>query len=357
LGLSAAASKAADGEAPEREAASPQAPECAAGDAFCHNRRIGRGVNLGNALEAEDEGRWGLVLHEEYFRIIREASFDSVRIPIRWSAQASKRYPYTIDESFFERVDWAISQALDHGLVPIVDLHHYPELMQDPGSQKERFLALWRQIAERYRNWPDRLYFEILNEPQGNLSAGLWNVYLREALQVIRSTNPHRPVVVGAAHYSEVGQLEQLELPKEDRDLIVAFHYYKPFAFTHQGAPWLADSGPWVGTTWEGTTAEREAVVRDFDRAAAWARRNDRPLTLGEFGTYQRAPAEDRARWTAFVRETAEERRISWTYWEFAAGFGAYDLQQRRWTPDLLGALVPGTRQASAQVERDRETE
>ena len=45
--------------------------------------RMYRGINLGNALEAPKEGQWGVIIKDEYFRIIREAGFDAVRIPIR----------------------------------------------------------------------------------------------------------------------------------------------------------------------------------------------------------------------------------------------------------------------------------
>ncbi len=76
-------------------------------DAFDYNRLLGRGMNLGNALEAPNEGEWGLTLKEDYFEAIRRAGFDSVRIPIRWSAHAGAYAPYTIDERFFSRVDWA----------------------------------------------------------------------------------------------------------------------------------------------------------------------------------------------------------------------------------------------------------
>ena len=335
------ASRASD----EQRAESPE--DGVVRDGFHYNRLIGRGINLGNALEARREGSWGVFLRAEYFQLIRKAGFDSIRLPVRWSSRAGERFPYAIDESFFERVDWAIDQALEQGLVVIVNVHHYEELMNDPGSHKERFLALWRQIAERYHDRPDRLYFEILNEPHNHLSAGLWNVYLKEALGVIRSSNPRRAVVVGSAHWNQISRLDALELPADDRNLIAAFHYYEPFEFTHQGADWLVESWPWLGTTWEGTPAEREAVVADLERAAEWGRRENRPLTLGEFGAYRRAGLADRARWTAFVRQTAEERGISWSYWEFGAGFGLYDIDAGRWKQDLLAALLPQGRHSA----------
>src|ERR1700681_3953301 len=58
-------------------------------DAFHYNRLLGRGINLGNALDAPQEGAWGVTLEADYFRLIQEAGFNSVRIPIRWSAHAS----------------------------------------------------------------------------------------------------------------------------------------------------------------------------------------------------------------------------------------------------------------------------
>ena len=75
-------------------------------------KRLGRGVNLGNALEAPREGAWGMELQAEYFALIRRAGFDSVRLPVRWSAHAGTRAPYTIDPQFFARVDWAIAEAI-----------------------------------------------------------------------------------------------------------------------------------------------------------------------------------------------------------------------------------------------------
>src|SRR5690554_1433954 len=71
------------------------------GPAAEFNKKLGRGINLGNALEAPAIGEWEVVLKEEYFSMIKEKGFSSVRIPIRWSAYAQTGAPYTIDQKFF----------------------------------------------------------------------------------------------------------------------------------------------------------------------------------------------------------------------------------------------------------------
>ena len=63
-------------------AAEPNAPSTKP-DPFKMNKLLGRGVNLGNALEVPTEGEWGVVLKEEYFSIIKQAGFNSVRLPVR----------------------------------------------------------------------------------------------------------------------------------------------------------------------------------------------------------------------------------------------------------------------------------
>src|SRR5688572_15645449 len=134
-----------------------------------------RGMNMGNMLEAPNEGEWGLHVREAYFDEIKNAGFDFVRLPIRWSAHAADSAPYLIDASFFARVDQIIAWALDRDLVIIVDLHHYEEMMTDPRGNQERLLGLWEQIAEHYKDYPSTVLFEILNEPNSQLDAALWN--------------------------------------------------------------------------------------------------------------------------------------------------------------------------------------
>ena len=74
-------------------------------DAYYWNRLIGRGVNMGNAFEAPNEGDWGVTLKKEYFGQIAKAGFQSVRIPVRWSAHIAESAPFEIDKAFFVRLD------------------------------------------------------------------------------------------------------------------------------------------------------------------------------------------------------------------------------------------------------------
>lgn len=151
-----------------------------------------RGINLGNALDAPSEGAWGVRLSEAHFAMAHAAGLDHVRLPVRFSAHAGESAPYTIDETFFKRVDWAIDQALSHGLAVIVDLHHYEELMKDPEGNADRFVGLWSQIAARYKDRPASVAFELTNEPCDKLTPDLLNPLHSRALKVVRATNPTR---------------------------------------------------------------------------------------------------------------------------------------------------------------------
>lgn len=318
---------------------------CATADnpnAFAINELIGRGINIGNALEAPVEGEWGVTIKEEYFDLIKGANFNSIRIAVCWSAHARNENPFAIDHNFFERIDQVISQATARRVVVILTMHHYNELYEDPAGQKERFLAIWRQIADRYKDYPLRLVFEPLNEPHDNLNADQWNKLLKDVFDVIRQSNPTRTIVLGPANYNIIQQLNALELPEEDRNIIVSIHYYLPYEFTHQGAHWVPDSRTWLGTKWTGSDSEKQVIVNDFNLAASWAKKNLRPICICEFGANNKADMDSRARWTKFVADTAIEHGFSFTYWDFCAEyFGLYDPQTKSWRKELLEAVVP----------------
>jgi endoglucanase len=308
-------------------------------DIHAANKRLGRGINLGNALDAPTEGEWGVTLKAEYFKAIKEAGFDSVRLPVRWSAHAAADAPYAIDPKFAARVDWAVDQALANKLNIIVNVHHYNEIDADPDKHLPRLVGLWEQIASRYKDRPSAVYFELLNEPHDKLVEAKWNAAIPKLLAAVRKTNPTRPVIVGPGQWNAIRALDKLELPKDDH-LILTVHFYDPFEFTHQGASWVKGSDKWKGRQWTGSDAEQAAIRKSFEKAATWAKMHDRPVFLGEFGAFEAADMESRARWTRFVTREAEKLGFSWAYWEFCSGFGAYDPKAEAWRAPLKAALL-----------------
>ena len=241
----------------------------------------------------------------------------------------------------------AVQQALANRLIAILDLHEFQAMGRDPQGNRQRFLAVWRQIAERYQKAPDDVFFEVLNEPNKKLTSELWNSLFREALDEIRQLNPHRIVVVGPTTFNDINDLDRLNLPDEDRNLIVTVHYYKPFTFTHQGAPWtvLKDK---IGVPWNGTLQEQQVIVSDFDKAQAWGQKHHRPLYLGEFGVHEKAETGSRVRWTSFVAHQARQRGWSWAWWQFdltavlpfVDGFALYDVERDHWVEPIRAALM-----------------
>ena len=140
------------------------------GAAFAMNERLGRGINLGNTFEAPTETAWGNSYNPEYFAMMAELGFRHVRIPVRWETpeRSLEEPPYTIEPDFFDRIEEVVAEALANDLIVIINMHHHKALYADPEGQRDRFLAQWTQIAHTFRNHPETVLFEILNEPHDN---------------------------------------------------------------------------------------------------------------------------------------------------------------------------------------------
>ncbi|MGE5611245.1 MAG: glycoside hydrolase family 5 protein [Bacillota bacterium] len=309
-------------------------------EAFEQNKRLGRGVNvIGYDPLWRDRSR--ARFQAEYFQMIRQAGFDHVRINLHPYRDGKPDANHKISETYLKTLDWAVEQALASKLRVILDFHEFTAMAKDPLSKKERFLAMWGQIAERCKGLPSEVYFEVLNEPNGELTPAMWNQFLSEALELIRKTNPTRTVIIGPAFWNGIGHLGELQLPENDRNIIVTIHYYSPMEFTHQGAAWTSQRDK-LGVAWNGTEQERAAVARDFDKAQSWAEQQRRPLYLGEFGAYDKAEMASRVRYISYVAREAEKRGWSWGYWQFDGDFILYDIPKKQWIEPIRKALIPG---------------
>lgn len=310
--------------------------------AFEINEKLGRGINFGNMFEAPSEVAWGNQWKTNYAKKISDLGFNHVRIPIRWepAERSSAEAPYTINTTFLNRIKQVVDSAINNGLYAIINMHHHEALYEYPEEQKERFLAQWKQISEFFKDYPDFLLFELMNEPHGNLTPEIWNVFAVDALAKIRKDNLERIVLLGTAQYGGLGGLPFTEIP-DDEYIILTVHYYNPFHFTHQGASWAGDdSDDWLGTKWNDSETEREIVINNFAPLKQFETENKIPIHIGEFGAYNKADRISRAKWTTYLARYFETLKWSWAYWEFSAGFGIYDPAQNSYNQDLVNALL-----------------
>lgn len=306
-------------------------------DAFEQVKRMGRGVNIlgyDPLWSHPERARF----HDRHFQRIHDAGFQTVRINLQ--AFSHMDASYRLDPEWLKTLDWAVDTALANHLMVILDEHDYVPCGKDAAWCEPRLLAFWRQIAPRFKAAPSSVVFEILNEPNGEITPAVWNKYVSEALAIIRETNPTRTVVIGPAFWNSIRSLNSLELPEDDRNIIVTVHYYLPMEFTHQGARWNKETAALSGVTW-GTDAEKRRVDADFASVQQWSKAHGRPILLGEFGAYDKGEMESRARYTAYVARAAESLGWAWTYWQFDSDFIVWDMKKDDWVQPILRALIP----------------
>ncbi|MGC4095357.1 MAG: glycoside hydrolase family 5 protein [Polyangiaceae bacterium] len=329
-----------------------------------------RGFNFGNALDAPNEGDWGVTITEKFFEIAVEAGFDHVRVPVRFSAHAETVAPYAIDEALLTRVDWVLDQAEANGLGVVLDMHYEEQLFADPPAEEPRFIAMWQQIATRYAARPKSLKLELSNEPNGKLD-DYWNYIFPRALSAVRAIDAERTVIIDATGWSWSGNLDDLRIV-DDPHWVASFHTYDPFPFTHQGAFWLDAEmktrcvvfpGPpqtplipveaalnvnWLSEWFDGYNnlpAEQNpgsaAVVEEtFGYVDRFIENTGVPVYLGEFAAIDGADPASRERWVRLVREHAEARGIPWSYWTDGNAMRAFDRVTGEWLPNMRRALL-----------------
>ena len=316
-----------------------------------------RGINLSGwfAHGSSDPAHLQSEITADDVRRIRRMGFDHVRLPVDPAVLAPDGAIEAADPDALYYLQDAVRLVLDGGLAIVVDLHpdeRFGQRLSADRSTLDRATALWTRVARRLSvHDPDRVFFEALNEP-GITDPAAWATIQTRLVGAIRQGAPHHTVIATGHAWSAVAHLEALQ-PLDDANVIYAFHFYEPYAFTHQGADWTP--GPVGGLsrvpypsspaavapvlTKASDAAAREmlaayaeerwdaaAIEQLVDRAAAWRDRHGAPIICTEFGAFRPvSPAEDRAAWLRDVRTALERRQIGWTAWEYAGGFGVVD--------------------------------
>jgi len=279
--------------------------------------------------------------------------FDNVRLSV--DAAPLEQYPRGgdgLNDEFVARLDGAVDAILADGMAVTIDLHPegaFKQTLRSGSDGVERAEMLWRRLAEHYANRdPERVFFEIMNEPEVGDPARWAGIQTRLAA-AIRAAAPRQTIIATGPNYSGLADL-LTQQPLPDGNVIYTFHFYEPHTFTHQGATWgvpwwVYEHGvPYPAT--DGAMQELLAQVPDaadryqfeqywldhwdahrirleIDAVAAWGRANRVPLICNEFGVYRAVtPVASRLAWLSDVRTALEADSIGWAMWDYHNGFG-----------------------------------
>lgn len=285
--------------------------------------------------------------------VIAKLGFDNVRLSI--DAVPLEQFPRNaegLNADFVSRLDRAVDTILADGMAVTIDVHpedSYKQAMRADNSAVDRFEMLWRKLAAHYAGRdPDRVFFEILNEPEVN-DPYRWAGIQARIAAVIREVAPRQTIIAAGPNYSDIVDLLTMH-PLADGNVIYNFHFYDPHEFTHQGAGWGVAWWRYEhGIPYPPTESSMKDLIQQvpdlanryqlenywldhwdghrirllMDEAAGWASANHVPLICNEFGVYrEHADPASRINWLRDVRSALEADSIGWAMWDYHNGFG-----------------------------------
>ncbi len=292
------------------------------------NREMVRGINLGNTLEPPTEGAWNnSPVRQYYFDDYKEAGFSSVRIPVRWDNYTQKIAPYTVNNEWMNRIEQVVDWALERDLYVVINTHHDDWIKSgyEQKEQRDRFDSIWSQISVRFQDKPEKLLFEMINEPHGISLANINELNAR-VLSIIRKTNPTRIVLFSGHMWSNSAELIAAAIP-DDPYIMGYFHSYDPYLFGLKG------QGTW------GTQTDINSMKSKFKSVKDWSEENNVPVTINEFGAINTGEYNSRMYHYASYVEEALRSNFSFNAWDDGGDFRIYQRATRGWN-DIKNILI-----------------
>lgn len=289
-------------------------------------REMGYGINLGNTFEScgdwinsdsvsAYETAWGSpVITRAAIQGYADAGFGVLRIPVAWSNVMSSDGNYTISPEYIARVREVVGWTLDTGMFAIINIHWdggwvnvFPENVEE---NMRRFSIMWKQIAEAFNEFDERLMFEAQNEELGWES--LWNKWsgtngeekhasydlvnrvnqaFVDAVRGKGGNNSYRHLLISGYNTDvELTCDELFKLPNDPAGrLAVSVHYYDPSTLTilEQNADWGKAKTDW------GSSAD----IAELDRKVSLLKTrfidNGIPVIVGEYGCFGKNKARE----------------------------------------------------------------
>lgn len=312
----------------------------------------------------------------EMVDVLQKAGYDSVRLNVSWT-------PHMNDKTFAMDKDWldAVQKMVDYILkkdMYVILNSHYDYLNRswvgdhwaDNWMSEEyetyvnaRFAKMWEQIAARFNGYGDKLIFEAANEinEADNTGTGIEkrasrvNSLNKLFVQTIRATggnNARRFLSIGSV--SQVaGNLEYLEMPKDDRLIMQVHFYFNPPDFVlgwderTNSVNHALDKATWK---WSGADENDKQPIDDaFDKIKGFTDKTGVPVILGEWGSTEAFSLADRVNMAEYILAKAKVLHMPCFWWECGIGdldtpasiFDLYDRNAKKWRqPKLLKTIM-----------------
>ncbi|MGN0649142.1 MAG: glycoside hydrolase family 5 protein [Oscillospiraceae bacterium] len=312
-----------------------------------------RGVNLGGWLSqcVHTSEHYSSFITEEDIKAVSLMGADHVRLPIDYEAvETADGQPLA---EGLAHIDNCIEWCKQYGLNVILDVHKTAGFLFDDAEHStlfdseelmQRYLMLWERLSLRYGKCAN-LAFELLNEIVEN-TPERWNALALRAIQTIRRNAPNTKIIIGGIQWNSVHTLRLLDKPY-DENIVFNFHFYEPFLFTHQSAPWLPVIpkgemnypatmeryrklseqincfGSGLKNTDEMGAEFMELLILEAVNAAENA---GVPLYCGEYGVDDLAPIADTLEWFKDIHSVFEKYGIGRAVWTYKSmDFGITD--------------------------------
>lgn len=324
-------------------------------DAFALVAGMNVGWNLGNTFDAHGAGNslstewyWGNPkTTQKMIDAIAEKGFNTIRIPVTWAEHVGTAPEYKINDEWINRVQEVVDYAVNNNMYVILNTHHEPDFWMTAAPEKKdavaaQLAAIWKQIAEHFMDYDEKLLFEGMNENRVKGSSNEWNggtpeerIVINELNQVfvdtVRATggnNENRFLIIST--YGNNGgyqALKELEIPEDNR-IIVALHLYTPYFFTYDPAEGGYD-------TWDGS--HKADIVNQAKLIDKELLKKGVPVIITEFGAVNKNNEAEVVKWLEDYMNAMNKYGIKCVWWDngnFAASgekFAIFDRRNQIW--------------------------
>ena len=273
---------------------------------------------------------------------LKAVGFDTIRIPVTWFKVANRNDDWKIRDDWMARVKEVVDWAVEEDMFVIINSHHDDAHYRlntgdasDPEHYGNIFLTnIWKQIAETFKDYDEKMIFETLNEPRTPRSSQEWgggtaieranlnrlNQVILDTIRASGGNNEHRIIMTPTyAASANNNALMGYELPDDSEHnpdvnkIILSVHTYSPFSWAHDGS---------------GTYSGKNAIINDLNRVRDRAQTLGIPVVLGEWGSIFRSePASDRERHADDYITAARERGMVAVWWDDGGNFALINRQ------------------------------